>query len=63
MLEEALDPRPVANPDFARLLGASSAGELDYAEAVKAWRRYWNDDEDAWANLQRIEHWIERSRR
>ncbi len=63
MLEEALDPKPVANPDFARLLGSPGAGAPDHAAALRAWRRYWNDDDGAWANLQRIEHWIERSRR
>lgn len=56
MLEETIDPRPPL-PSFAErlaALGLDRSGE----RAELDWLGCWNDREDAWTNLRRIEHWL-----
>jgi hypothetical protein len=60
MLEEALDPRPAAPLDFARLLAGSASGHT-LAAGVLA--QVWNDDVSFWSNLRTLEYWIDRAQR
>jgi hypothetical protein len=60
MLEEALDPRAMEQPDLARLLAAAVAPA---PPTTADWSRFWNDQQSIWANARSIEHWIERARR
>ena len=60
MLEEALDPRPAAPPDFARLLAGSASG---HAVAADVLAQVWNDDVSFWSNLRTLEYWIDRAQR
>lgn len=60
MLEEALDPRPAAPLDFARLLAGVASGHTVSA-AVLA--EVWNDDLSFWSNVRTLEYWIDRAHR
>jgi hypothetical protein len=56
MLEETIDPRPPL-PPFAERLAALARSRGDEPARLD-WMRCWNDREDAWTNLRRIEHWL-----
>ena len=60
MLEEALDPRPAAPLDFARLLAGSTSGHAVSADVLA---QVWNDDVSFWSNLRTLEYWIDRAQR
>jgi len=60
MLEEALDPRPAAPLDFARLLAGSASGHAVSADVLA---QVWNDDVSFWGNLRTLEYWIDRAQR
>ena len=61
MIEDSIDPRP-AQEAFARFV-ARRAGERTEPATLERWLSAWSDNDGVWANLDNIEHWIERSRR
>ncbi len=60
MLEEALDPRPSLQLEFARIFSGSAAIP---AISVDTLARIWNDDASLWSNLRTLEYWTDRARR
>ncbi len=59
MLEDAIDPRPLA--DVLRQLDAPDLLEILQRDPGTI-ARNWNDRRSAWANLGELQHWIARSR-
>jgi hypothetical protein len=60
MLEEALDPRPAAPLDFARLLAESTSRHTVSADVLA---QVWYDDVSFWSNVRTVEYWIDRAHR
>jgi hypothetical protein len=60
MLDEAIDPRPVAQT-FARMIGDPALVDALQRDPDSL-ARNWNDRQSVWANLRDFRHWIERAR-
>ena len=60
MIEDALDPRPAAEP-FSHVIGTLDGTLAILCRDPAALARNWNDSESVWGNLRDFRHWIERA--